>query len=246
MSILIQTPGIHHLALRVSDLARARRFYADTLGFPVVLEGPGIFLFLAGGTAIAARGPDARTPADDVFSPFRVGLDHIAVGCRDEAELARVAAALAAANVDNTGVKLDPTLDRHYVAFKDPDRIAWEFYMAPDTARLAALAYFEGLRGGDVEQIPLAADVRFESPLTPALSGAARVREFLRGVLPAVRGVDVQQVIVDGEHVAVRFDLDTVNGRVPGFDFFRVVNGEIVEARPFFDPRPFTEPVAQA
>jgi hypothetical protein len=25
--------------------------------------------------------------------------------------------------------KLDPTLSKRYVAFKDPGRIAWEFYM---------------------------------------------------------------------------------------------------------------------
>jgi glyoxylase I family protein len=40
-----------------------------------------------------------------------------------------VAAALAAAGVDNTSVKTDPALQKSYVAFKDPDRIAWEFYM---------------------------------------------------------------------------------------------------------------------
>lgn len=30
--------GIHHVALRVSDLERARRFYADLLGLPVERE----------------------------------------------------------------------------------------------------------------------------------------------------------------------------------------------------------------
>jgi glyoxylase I family protein len=39
-----------------------------------------------------------------------------------------VAGALAAAGIENTGVKTDETLGRRYVAFKDPDRIAWEFY----------------------------------------------------------------------------------------------------------------------
>ena len=42
-----------------------------------------------------------------------------------------MAGALASAGVENTGVKLDPLLNRRYVAFKDPDRIAWEVYMAP-------------------------------------------------------------------------------------------------------------------
>ena len=45
-------------------------------------------------------------------------------------ELKRVADALSAAGIENTGAKHDETLDKDYVAFKDPDRIAWEFYMA--------------------------------------------------------------------------------------------------------------------
>jgi uncharacterized glyoxalase superfamily protein PhnB len=58
-----------------------------------------------------------------------VGLDHLALTCTEEPELERVAAALTAAGVQNTGVKLDTTLNKKYVAFKDPDGIAWEFYM---------------------------------------------------------------------------------------------------------------------
>ena len=33
------------------------------------------------------------------------------------------------AKVENTGVKLDNTLNKLYVAFKDPNSIQWEFYM---------------------------------------------------------------------------------------------------------------------
>jgi glyoxylase I family protein len=50
--------------------------------------------------------------------------------CKNESELNRVAEALKAAGVENTGVKMDETLGKRYVAFKDPDRIAWEFYSA--------------------------------------------------------------------------------------------------------------------
>ena len=130
MSIKIQTPGVHHVTLRVSDYARARHFYIDTLGFEVALEMPNLLIFLAGQTAIAIRGPEVQTPTDDVFNPFRVGLDHLALTCTEEAELARVAAALEDAGIENTGVKLDELLGKKYVAFKDPDRIAWEFYSA--------------------------------------------------------------------------------------------------------------------
>jgi catechol 2,3-dioxygenase-like lactoylglutathione lyase family enzyme len=130
MAIGIKSPGIHHLTLRSANLERSRRFYVETLGFPVALEGPNLFIFLAGSTAVAVRGPETATPQGDVFNPFRVGLDHVALACPDEAELERVAAALSQAGVENTGVKFDETLGKRYVAFKDPDRIAWEFYMA--------------------------------------------------------------------------------------------------------------------
>jgi catechol 2,3-dioxygenase-like lactoylglutathione lyase family enzyme len=76
------------------------------------------------------KGPEAGTPSSDVFNPFRIGLDHIALACDDREELDRVAAALSAAGVENTGLKFDKSLgDRPYVAFKDPDRIAWELYL---------------------------------------------------------------------------------------------------------------------
>lgn len=130
MTIDIKTPGIHHLALRTADLKRSQRFYAEILGFQVVLEAPNIFIFLAGSSAVAVRGPEAGSSPGDVFNPLRVGLDHVALACADEAELERVAVALSAAGVENTGVKLDDVLGKRYVAFKDPDRIAWEFYMA--------------------------------------------------------------------------------------------------------------------
>jgi len=240
MPVQIATKGIHHIALRSTDLARSRRFYADTLGFAVVLEGPGIFLFLAGETAVAVRGPEAQTPAGDVFNPFRAGLDHLALACGDEAELERVAAALASAGVSNTGVKLDPTLNRRYVAFKDPDRIAWEFYMAPSPTLAAVNAYFDGLRNKNADEIPFAPDVRFESPLSAPIQGAGAVREFLKGVFPAVTGVRIQQMLSDGEYVAVRFELETVYGVIPAFDWFHVVDGAIAAARPYYDPRPIT------
>lgn len=129
MSINIRTPGVHHVALRVSDFDRARHFYIDTLGFDLALEAPNFFIFLAGQTAIAVRGPEETTPENDVFNPFRVGLDHLALACTEEADLERVATALVVAGVENTGVKIDKTLGKKYVAFKDPDRISWEFYM---------------------------------------------------------------------------------------------------------------------
>ena len=86
MSMNIKTPGVHHVALRCTDLERAKRFYTETLGFALIADLPNLFLFLAGGTAIGVRGPESETPGGDRFNPFRVGLDHIALGCEDESE----------------------------------------------------------------------------------------------------------------------------------------------------------------
>ena len=130
MSVNIKTTGVHHVALRVSDLPRAKQFYTETLGFPVIAEMPDLVLFLAGGTAFGLRAPSPQTPSGDTFSPHRVGIDHIALACTEETELNRVADALAKAGIENTGTKTDETLGKRYVAFKDPDRIAWELYMA--------------------------------------------------------------------------------------------------------------------
>ena len=125
-----QTSGVHHVTIRCTDLARARLFYVERLGFPVLLEEEGLFIFAAGQTAFGVRGPATGTPADDAFDPFRVGLDHIALACEAETELRRVSDALAAAGIENTGVKTCSTLGKEYVAFKDPDGVKWELYMA--------------------------------------------------------------------------------------------------------------------
>lgn len=128
--VVLRTSGVHHITIRSTDLSRARLFYLERLGFPLLLEAADVFLFAAGATAVGVRGPSSTTRADDAFDPFRVGLDHIALACDDRDELRRVANALTAGGVENTGVKTDPTLGKEYVAFKDPDGVKWELYMA--------------------------------------------------------------------------------------------------------------------
>jgi catechol 2,3-dioxygenase-like lactoylglutathione lyase family enzyme len=241
-----ETAGIHHIAIRCCDLSRSRRFYEGVLGFPVLLELPNLFILAAGNTAIAIRGPEHSTPAGDKFNPYRVGLDHIALACSDPDELARVADALSEAHVENTGIKVDEVLGKKYVAFKDPDRIAWEFYAAfrLEDPRIAAVeSYFAGLKNKDLSNIPFADDVTFESPLSPRVQGARLVTDFLRGVLPIVTNIRVHSHIVEGERVGCRFDLETKFGTIPAFDYFRIVDARIAEIRPFYDPRPLTSAV---
>lgn len=235
-----RTAGIHHLTLRSADLHGSRAFYGKTLGLPIVIDTPELFAALAGAAVIVVRGPDARTPANDRFDPFRVGLDHVALGCASEAELDRVAAQLATAAVPSTGVKLDPVLQRRYVAFKDPDGIAWEFYMAPNINVDVIVRYLDALQTGDLNQVPFADDVTFESPLTSRIQGRSAVVDTLRGMLPVIQKLTVRDHIADGEWIATRFELVTPFGAIEVFDRFRVVNGMLAEIRPYYDPRVIT------
>lgn len=128
MSINLSTPGIHHIALRSADFARSRKFYVELLGFPVLLEAENIFILGVGNFALAVRGPESATPAGDSFSPFRVGLDHLALAAADNAEIDRVAGLLKQHNVWTSGPSTDPVLGKYYLAFKDPDGIKLELY----------------------------------------------------------------------------------------------------------------------
>ncbi len=129
MAINPKTTGIHHIALRCKDFATTKNFYQNIIGLPLVLDTPDLMGFVAGSVFIGFRKAEPKNEAEGVFSPFRVGLDHVAMTCETEDELHRFAQGLADAGVENTGVKTDPTLQKLYVAFKDPDRIQWEFYM---------------------------------------------------------------------------------------------------------------------
>ncbi len=101
---LIDTTGIHHVRLTVTDLARSRAFYTEVLGFEVAAESPGSPddpdvrndpAQLYGGVVFATNGmlfglrPVAD--ADDSFVSERVGLDHLSftVASRDALVAAR-------------------------------------------------------------------------------------------------------------------------------------------------------------
>ena len=129
MAIDLTTTGIHHLSLRCLDMEVTKNFYQNILGLQLVMDTPQIIIFSVGKVSVAFLQANPRDSNYSTFSPFEIGLDHMAMTCESEEELHRVAAALTDEGVENTGVKLDETLNKLYVAFKDPDRIQWEFYM---------------------------------------------------------------------------------------------------------------------
>lgn len=129
MAVTPVTPGIHHICLRSTNFDVTKNFYQDILGFPLVIDTPELIIFSAAGIFLAFKKANPRSNEFSSFSPFEVGLDHIAITCETEEELHRFARGITDAGVENTGVKMDPALNKLYVAFKDPDKIQWEFYM---------------------------------------------------------------------------------------------------------------------
>jgi len=129
MPIIPQTPGMHHIALRCMDMNVTKNFYQNLIGFNLAIDTPELIIFAVGSVYVAFKPANPRDKNYSSFSPFEVGLDHIAITCQSEMNYTGLQKELTDAQVENTGVKLDETLQKLYVAFKDPDRIQWEFYM---------------------------------------------------------------------------------------------------------------------
>ena len=127
--IALRCSGVRHIALRSADLARARGFYVEALGLPLLMESSEQFVVLAGETSVAVHGPAPPSGARDSH-PEGTGLDHPALACDSEAELARIAGALAAHGVVSSGVRTDALFERQFVSFCDPDGIRWEVCVA--------------------------------------------------------------------------------------------------------------------
>jgi len=70
----IDVRGIDHLALRVSDVERSARYYAEHLGATVRSRSPNAIFMDVGAQWIALFGPGAASTG---FAPTPPGLDHI-------------------------------------------------------------------------------------------------------------------------------------------------------------------------
>ncbi len=126
----MQTSGLSHIVMSVSDLDQSRKFYGDLLGFEVQKvewEGGRMFFFTVGGVAIWFAQHN-QTPQGDRFSEFRVGLDHLSFKATNETELQIMANKLITAGVNTKGVETFVSGNK-YIAFRDPDNIQLEYWL---------------------------------------------------------------------------------------------------------------------
>lgn len=126
-------PALGHVALTVRDLSVSVPWYRRLIGAePVLDEDTGPFhhvAFAIGGTLLGLHAFPGGVPADDRFQERRLGLDHVAFGCANRAELETWQQ-----HLDALGIKHDGIVDAHYgsgLSFRDPDGIALEFFAPP-------------------------------------------------------------------------------------------------------------------
>lgn len=124
---MLEISGFSHVAIRVTDFQRARRFYVEVLGLPVALEFENVVLVKIGNALMGIRG-DAPVIAGDTFDPHRVGLDHVSFAVDTVEALERMKKALDKAQIRNDGVHDEPALNAKGLVFYDPDGIAIELY----------------------------------------------------------------------------------------------------------------------
>ena len=88
------SPPIAHVALTVRDLSVSVPWYEALLNAKPVLDedtdtDPDFHhtVYLLAGNTLLGLHQHGRPASEESFSEFRVGLDHVAFGCADRAEL---------------------------------------------------------------------------------------------------------------------------------------------------------------
>jgi glyoxylase I family protein len=132
MSNTTTIPAITHVAVTVKDLEVSKDWYTRVLGVePVIDEDTGPFrhvVYPLGSTLLGLHGFPKLT-STEAFDERRLGLDHIAFGCANRAELVEWATRL-----DALGVEHSDIVDAGYgsgLSFRDPDNIALELFAPP-------------------------------------------------------------------------------------------------------------------
>ena len=150
---MVRLKELGHILVRVLDLERSKKFYAEVLGFHILEEDPA-----HGGTFMALEG---QSHCIDLFqvkdvalaerqTPGARGLGHIAFRVASEDDLREANATLKA-----HGVEITRTIDhvsQKSIYFNDPDGNTLEiYYELPE-----ALAMFA--RGREDRDVPLVLD----------------------------------------------------------------------------------------
>jgi glyoxylase I family protein len=130
---MTEFPAVTHVALTVRDLTVSTPWYQALFGTAPVIDedtDPDMHhtVFMVGNTLVGLH-QHVKPAPQEMFSEYRVGLDHVAFGCATRGELEEWAVRL-----DELGIEHGSVKDAGYgsgVSFRDPDGIALEFFAPP-------------------------------------------------------------------------------------------------------------------
>jgi glyoxylase I family protein len=126
--------GVHHVALTVRDVGRSKAWYQRVLGLSDLFEGGDdnvSFVVLTDASGQLMLGlRQYQGGSGDRFDEFRTGLDHLAFGVSDKAELQAWDARFAELGVDRSPIKDSPA--GPMLTLRDPDNIQLEFVARPE------------------------------------------------------------------------------------------------------------------
>ena len=127
-------PALNHVAFTVRDLAISVPWYEALFDAEPVIDedtDPQLHhtVYMLGNGTLVGLHQHTKAPPPDAFSEFSVGLDHVAFGVADRAELEKWASRLDELGIEHGGIK-DATYGSG-VSFRDPDGITLEFFAPP-------------------------------------------------------------------------------------------------------------------
>ena len=128
-----RTRGLHHVVLTVTDIDRSAEFYARILQLKHGTNEEHDWRYLTDGVVhfLVQRAPNLPISGDR-FDENRGGLDQLAFAVPSRAELEATLASLQELGVKTAGIEFDPDGGAEYVAFRDPDNIQVEVYVAAE------------------------------------------------------------------------------------------------------------------
>jgi catechol 2,3-dioxygenase-like lactoylglutathione lyase family enzyme len=140
---VIETTGLHHVRLTVTDLDRSEEFYTQVLGFEVVARSPGSPADpavradpdqLYGGVVFGAHGMlfGLRPVADaaDRFDSERVGLDHLSFSVASRKDLEEAERRLGERGIAHGEIRELVGFGIAILSFSDPDGVHLELTAA--------------------------------------------------------------------------------------------------------------------
>ena len=116
---------IDHIVIVVKDIKRTEWFYSKFLGEPIRV-GKEQVVYQVGDTKTFFVLPYGSYKK---YDKDKVGLNHVAFGVKNKAELRSVENKLNLAGIKNSGVKIDKYGGMEFIWFDDPDGYRLEFYL---------------------------------------------------------------------------------------------------------------------